>query len=63
MEQILSRSIAAGADVFLDMGSTAPAALVEAAYTLYERGEVSLEQINAGALRVLELKIKHGLAK
>ena len=61
VREILKRSIAAGVDLILAIGGLDALKLSKEIKDLLERGEISREQVEEGARRVLRLKAKYGL--
>ena len=61
MEAILKHSIRAGVDLILVQGQSDLPGLTATVSELYERGEISLNDIEEGVRRILRLKLKYGL--
>jgi beta-N-acetylhexosaminidase len=63
LEEILRESIRAGVDLILVLGEgpADPEELTDLLLDLYERGRISLAEIEEGVRRILRLKLKYGL--
>jgi beta-N-acetylhexosaminidase len=61
IEKILGHAIKAGVDLILVGGRYEPADLVASVEALVERGDLSVQDIDQGVLRILRLKQKRGL--
>jgi beta-N-acetylhexosaminidase len=61
LQEILRQAIRAGVDLILVQGRADLPGLTAVVKDLYERGEISLEDIEEGVRRILRLKLKYGL--